>query len=119
MSSGRASAQVAAALRRTGSFPNEKNPNAPYGNSVTNRLLPNILRYGGQTPLEMRFGKKLRFLANNKRAIQTRQIKSTFLSKQNPDTRLAENVLETELDVEELTPIRICSYPVDNRLYPF
>ena len=72
--------------------------------------IPNLLqRYGGQTSLEMRFAKKLRFLANNERAIQTRQIKSTFLSKQNPETRLAENVLETELDLDELTPIRIHS----------
>ena len=72
--------------------------------------IPNLLqRYGGQTALEMRFGKKLRFLANNERAIQTRQIKSTFLSKQNPETRLAENVLETELDLDDTTPIRIHS----------
>ena len=72
--------------------------------------IPNLLqRYGGQTALEMRFGKKLRFLANNERAIQTRQIKSTFLSKQNPETRLAENLLETELDLDDTTPIRIHS----------
>ena len=70
--------------------------------------IPNLLqRYGGQTALEMRFGKKLRFLANNERAIQTRQIKSTFLSKQNPETRLAENLLESELDLDDTSPIRI------------
>jgi hypothetical protein len=68
-----------------------------------------IHRYGGQTPLEMRFGAKLRFLANNERAIQTRQIKNTFLSKQNPETRMAENLLETELDLDLSTPIRIHS----------
>ena len=70
--------------------------------------IPNLFeRYGGQTALEMRFGKKLRFLANNERAIQTRQIKNTYLSKQNPETRLAENLLETELDLDESSPIRI------------
>ena len=70
--------------------------------------IPNLFeRYGGQTALEMRFGKKLRFLANNERAIQTRQIKNTYLSKQNPETRLAENLLETELDLDDSTPMRI------------
>jgi hypothetical protein len=38
--------------------------------------IPNLLeRYGGQMALEIRFASELRFLANNERAIQTRQIK--------------------------------------------
>ena len=45
--------------------------------------IPHLLeRYGGQIAMEIRFAGDLRFLANNERAIQTRQIKSTYLSKQ-------------------------------------
>jgi hypothetical protein len=66
-----------------------------------------IERYGGQIALENRFKDQLRFLANNERAIQTRQIKSTFLSKQNPECRLAENDIEQELDLDQTQPIRI------------
>jgi hypothetical protein len=66
-----------------------------------------IERYGGKIALENRFKDQLRFLANNERAIQTRQIKSTFLSKQNPECRLAENVIEQELDLDQTQPIRI------------
>ncbi len=66
-----------------------------------------IQRYGGRITLEIRFADKLRSLANNERAIQTRQIKSTYLSKQNPEYRLAENVIEQELDLDQTQPIRI------------
>jgi hypothetical protein len=66
-----------------------------------------IHRYGGERSCEMFFGKALRNLANNERAIQTRQIKHTFLSKQNPEYRLAENILETELDLDTFTPSRL------------
>ena len=66
-----------------------------------------IERYGGQIAIELRFADKLRFLANNERAIQTRQIKSTYLSKQNPECGLAENVIEQELDLDQTHPIRI------------
>ena len=66
-----------------------------------------IERYGGQIAFENRYKDKLRFLANNERAIQTRQIKSTYLSKQNPEFRLAENVIEQELDLDQTQPIRI------------
>ena len=66
-----------------------------------------INRYGGERSCEMFFGKALRNLANNERAIQTRQIKHTFLSKQNPEYRLAENILETELDLDTFTPSRL------------
>ena len=70
--------------------------------------IPHLLeRYGGQIAMEIRFAGDLRFLANNERAIQTRQIKSTYLSKQNPDTRLAENILENELDLDQTQPPRI------------
>jgi hypothetical protein len=70
--------------------------------------IPNLIqRYGGQIALEIRFADKLRFLANNERAVQTRQIKSTYLSKQNPECRLAENVIEQELDLDQRQPIRI------------
>jgi len=66
-----------------------------------------IQRYGGRVTLEIRYADKLRSLANNERAIQTRQIKSTYLSKQNPEYRLAENVIEQELDLDQTQPIRI------------
>ena len=70
--------------------------------------IPNLIqRYGGKIALEMRYADKLRFLANNERAVQTRQIKSTYLSKQNPECRLAENVIEQELDLDQTQPIRI------------
>jgi hypothetical protein len=70
--------------------------------------IPNMIqRYGGQIALEMRYADKLRFLANNERAVQTRQIKSTYLSKQNPECRLAENVIEQELDLDQTQPIRV------------
>ena len=70
--------------------------------------IPHLLeRYGGQIAMEIRFAGDLRFLANNERAIQTRQIKSTYLSKQNPETRLAENILENELDLDQTQPPRI------------
>ncbi len=66
-----------------------------------------IKRYGGETAIEMKFAKPLRNLANNERAIQTRQIKSVFLSKQNPETRLAENIIDSELDLDDEYPPRI------------
>jgi hypothetical protein len=66
-----------------------------------------INRYGGVTALEMKFAKALRNLANNERAIQTRQIKTTFLSKQNPETRMAENIIEQELDLDQANPPRL------------
>ncbi len=70
--------------------------------------IPNLIdRYGGQMALEIRFAGELRFLANNERAIQTRQIKSTYLGKQNPECRLAENVIESELDLDQTQPPRI------------
>jgi hypothetical protein len=69
--------------------------------------IPNLIeRYGGQMALEIRFAGELRFLANNERAIQTRQIKSTYLSKQNPECRLAENIVESELDLDQTQPPR-------------
>ncbi len=70
--------------------------------------IPNLIdRYGGQIALEIRFADDLRFLANNERAVQTRQIKSTYLSKQNPECRLAENFIEQELDLDQTQPPRI------------
>ncbi len=66
-----------------------------------------IKRYGGKTALEMKFAKNLRNLANNERVIQTRQIKNVFLSKQNPETRLAENIIDSELDLDDEYPPRI------------
>ena len=70
-------------------------------------ILNLIERYGGQMAMEIRFAGELRFLANNERAIQTRQIKSTYLSKQNPECRLAENIVESEMDLDQTQPPRI------------
>jgi hypothetical protein len=55
-------------------------------------------RYGSEVKLLELFGPPLRLCANNERAVQTTQIRRTFLSKQNPETRMAENILEGELD---------------------
>ncbi len=43
------------------------------------------------------FGPALRQVANNERAVQTKQIKMTLLSKQNPETRMVENIIDGEL----------------------
>jgi hypothetical protein len=51
--------------------------------------------------------KKVRNLANNERAIQTGQIKITYLSKKNPEYRLAKNILDTELDLDTSNPPRL------------
>ena len=57
-----------------------------------------IMRYGSELKLLELFGPSLRQCANNERAVQTTQIRRMYLSRQNPDTRLAENVIEGELD---------------------
>jgi hypothetical protein len=70
--------------------------------------IPEIInRYGGPTSVQTLFGKKLRNLANNERAIQTGQLKTTYLSKKNPEYRLAENVLDKELDLDSSNPTRL------------
>jgi hypothetical protein len=70
--------------------------------------IPEIIdRYGGPTSVITFFGKKLRNLANNERAIQTGQLKTTFLSKKNPEYRLAENILDKELDLDSSNPTRL------------
>ena len=70
--------------------------------------IPEIIdRYGGPTSVQTLFGKKLRNLANNERAIQTGQLKTTYLSKKNPKYRLAENILEKELDLDSSNPTRL------------
>lgn len=48
-----------------------------------------------------------RLVANNERAVQTKQIKLTWMSKQNPETRLVENLIEGELDANPENPPRL------------
>jgi hypothetical protein len=88
----------------------QKNPTASAHMLISRHFeeIPEIInRYGGPTSVEVFFGKKLRNLANNERAIQTGQIKSTYLSKKNPEYRLAENILDTELDLDTSAPPRL------------
>jgi hypothetical protein len=63
-----------------------------------NELEDFILRYGSELKMLEVFGPSLRQCANNERAVQTTTIRRMYLSRQNPDTRLAENVIEGELD---------------------
>jgi hypothetical protein len=58
-----------------------------------------IARYGNEKAiLAHTFGEKIKTSAYNERSFQCQQIKMCWLSKTNPEYRLAENVLEKELD---------------------
>ncbi len=58
-----------------------------------------IARYGNDKAiLAHTFGEKIKISAYNERSFQCQQIKLCWLSKTNPEYRLAENVLEKELD---------------------
>ncbi len=61
-----------------------------------------VERYGSERAVLELFGPGLRMCGNYERAVQTTQLRRTFLSKQNPDTRMAENVLEGEIDTMHL-----------------
>jgi hypothetical protein len=51
-----------------------------------------------------RFGPALRQVANDERAVQSKQIKRTFMSKQNPETRMVEHFIEGEIHQGCFTP---------------
>ncbi len=54
------------------------------------------------------FGEKIKTSAYNERSFQCQQIKMCWLSKTNPEHRMAENVLEKELDNDpETSPRKI------------
>jgi hypothetical protein len=59
-----------------------------------NDLKDYIERYETELKMLEIFGPALRQCANNERAVQTTQIRKTFMSKQNPETRMAENIIE-------------------------
>ena len=70
--------------------------------------LPEMVeRYGSEQRMLQLFGLILRQAANNERAVQSKQIKLTFMSKQNPETRMVENILEHELDANPDNPPRL------------
>ena len=66
-----------------------------------------IKRYGGMDLLAQHFAEDIKMSANNERSVQCTQIKRCWLSKMNPEYRLAENILETELDTDDDTPSRV------------
>ena len=66
-----------------------------------------VARYGGEMRMLQIHGIHIRSLANNERAIQTKQIKLTWMSKQNPESRLVENMIEGELDANSDNPPRL------------
>ena len=66
-----------------------------------------IKRYGGMDLLAQHFAEEMKMCANNERSVQCNQIKRCWLSKINPEYRLAENILETELDTDPDTPSRV------------
>ncbi len=52
--------------------------------------LPELIeRYGNEQRMLQLFGLGLRQVANNERAVQSKQIKITFMSKQNPETSVS------------------------------
>ncbi len=53
-----------------------------------------IKRYGSAEVLADHFGHKIRTVAYNERSVQCKQIKHCWLSKQNPEFRLPENILD-------------------------
>ena len=66
-----------------------------------------IKRYGSAEVLAEHFGIKIRTVAYNERSVQCKQIKHCWLSKLNPEYRLAENILEHELDKDPDAPPRV------------
>ena len=67
-----------------------------------------IQRYGGIELLAQFFADDIKVSGNNERSVQCNQIKKCWLSKINPEYRLAENILETELDADTETPPFTC-----------
>ncbi len=66
-----------------------------------------ITRYGGIDLLAQFFADDIKISGNNERSVQCNQIKKCWLSKINPEYRLAENILETELDADPDAPPRV------------
>ena len=66
-----------------------------------------IQRYGGIELLAQFFADDIKVSGNNERSVQCNQIKKCWLSKINPEYRLAENILETELDADPDEPPRV------------
>jgi hypothetical protein len=66
-----------------------------------------IERYDGIDLLAQHFAEDIKTSANNERSVQCNQIKRCWLSKINPEFRLAENILETELDADPDQPPRV------------
>ena len=66
-----------------------------------------ITRYGGELRFLTEFGPHVKKVANNERAIQSKQIKMAFMSKQSPESRLVENMIEGELDANTDNPPRL------------
>ena len=69
-----------------------------------------IKRYGSAEVLAEHFGIKIRTVAYNERSVQCKQIKHCWLSKLNPEYRLAENILEHELDKDPDAPPRVSAH---------
>ena len=71
-----------------------------------------IKRYGSAEVLAEHFGLKIRTVAYNERSVQCKQMKNCWLSKSNPEYRLAENILEHELDKDPDAPPRVSAHLV-------
>jgi hypothetical protein len=72
-----------------------------------------IARYGSAELVAEHFGEKIRTVAYNERSVQCKQIKQCWLSKANPEFRLAENILEHELDKDPDAPSRVSGHLKD------
>ena len=72
-----------------------------------------IKRYGSAEVLAEHFGIKIRTVAYNERSVQCKQIKHCWLSKLNPEYRLAENILEHELDKDPDAPPRVSAHLIE------
>ena len=66
-----------------------------------------IARYGGVDLLAQHFAEDIKTTGNNERSVQCTQIKQCWLSKINPEFRLAENIIERELDADQDDPPRV------------
>ena len=66
-----------------------------------------ITRYGGVDLLAQHFAPEIKESGNNERSVQCTQIKQCWLSKINPEFRLAENIIDRELDADQDAPPRV------------
>ena len=72
-----------------------------------------IARYGSAELVAEHFGEKICTVAYNERSVQCKQIKQCWLLKANPEFRLAENILEHELDKDPDAPPRVSGHLKD------